>query len=109
MDDVVEVILRNIMLTNNISIVICFLNTINKIGILFDENGQEKEDNLKQLSDMHWNCKEYYNVFKNNSTFLIYRWAKRILEVLECVIAVCLQHLDTKNQLLIQRLLWVIC
>lgn len=108
MDDLQEIILRNILLTNNISIVLCFLDTINKFGIFFNQNRQEMQDNLKQLCDMHWNSDKYYHIFKNNSNYMIYRWAKRILEMLESEIGFCLQQLDSKNQLnSIERLLWV--
>lgn len=81
---------------------------IGKLGIFFNKHRKTLEENLLTLSIIQWNEDLCLKLLLDNTNFLIYRWAKKIMELLTTISTLCLQQFDTKNQTKLQMVLRVI-
>lgn len=102
-----EIVLRNIMLTHRIDVVANFLHFLNKLGLLLNENRNKIEQILMDVTIMELDMNQYDLFIPKDINYMPLRWTKRILEMLETQIGLCLQ--ESANIHEIKSLLCVSC
>ncbi|XP_037816135.1 uncharacterized protein LOC119606653 [Lucilia sericata] len=81
LDDMMEVLLRNISLAPDNAASMCLLKFVNKLIVYFTLNHKEFEDFfIKDLTQME-NVNEYRLLANANTSYTCYRWAKSILQM----------------------------
>ncbi|KAI8115235.1 hypothetical protein CVS40_12515 [Lucilia cuprina] len=100
LDDMMEVLLRNISLAPDNAASMCLLKFINKLIVYFTLNHKEFEDFLLQDLRQMENLNECRLLANANTSYTCYRWAKSILQMFIIESHKLMQTIENAQQLL---------
>ncbi|XP_023300482.2 uncharacterized protein LOC111682719 [Lucilia cuprina] len=100
LDDMMEVLLRNISLAPDNVASMCLLKFINKLIVYFTLNHKEFEDFLLQDLAQMENLNECRLLANANTSYTCYRWAKSILQMFIIESHKLMQTVENAQQLL---------
>ncbi|XP_065360861.1 uncharacterized protein LOC135954594 [Calliphora vicina] len=100
LDDMMEVLLRNISLAPDSATSMCLLKFVNKLIVYFTINHKEFEEFFdKDLTQVE-NFNEYRSLSSTNTSYTCYRWAKSILQMFIIESHKLMQTTENAKQLL---------
>ncbi|KAM7361238.1 uncharacterized protein ACRADG_010705 [Cochliomyia hominivorax] len=100
LDDMMEVLIRNITLAPDIESSICLLKFVKEFIVYFTLNQNDFKEffstDLKQMCNMN----EYRSLSNSNTSYTCYRWAKNILQMFVLESHKIMQSTHVANQIL---------